>query len=109
MTDDPRYLRPGGGYTGSLKYAMRSPEEHFEPEPLSAFEQAELSARSRNLFEVARAEEIAKAQTRSRCNRLRELEIEARRRAVDPTKALAEIERGMSMLEQLVRGTLSAA
>lgn len=102
----PRYLKPTGGYTTSWNYAMRSPEEFFEPEPITVLEQAELSARARTLFEMSRAEELAKAETRSRCNRLRTLEIEARRKAIDPTRALAQIERGMMMLEQMVRGTI---
>jgi hypothetical protein len=106
-------MRPGGGYTFDPRYAMRSPdgvveELLLEPEPLSKAEQSDLSARARSFFEITRAEEIAKAETRSRCNRLRELEGEARRRSVDPTRAVTQIERGMSMLEQLVRGTIAA-
>lgn len=92
------------GYTNRLDMAMPA-----EPEAVSESVQADFSARSRSFFEVARADELAKQQTRSRCNRLRELEIEARHKAIDPTRPLAEIERGMSMLEQMVRGTVAAA
>lgn len=100
MTDF-RFLHKDSSHGYTTKLAASLPHE---PEAVTEFEQAEMSARARSLFEIQRADEIAKAETRSRCSRLRQLEVEARKRRIDPTRALAEIERGMGMLERIVMG-----
>lgn len=105
IMEAPRLLHQHSefGYTHDPSKAMR-----MEPEAVPQEVQSELSNRSRQVFEVTRAEDLARAETRSRVNRLRQFESEVRRRNLDPSRALGYVERGIDMLEQMARGTFAA-
>ena len=97
--DSPRLLhrRSEKGYTRSTEIAL-----HEEPEAISEVEQLEMSKRARDTFEVARAEELAKKQTKSRCHRLKEAESLARRKSVDVQRYIVAIEGEITAIERLV-------
>jgi hypothetical protein len=87
------------GYTPVSYLAM-----HSDPgEAISEEEQTEMSRDANSVFDITRAEEKAKKETRSRCNRLREAEIAARRKCIDVHRHISQIERELGLMEQLIR------
>jgi hypothetical protein len=103
VADRPRLLARQAGrrhpqqYTDQVSAAL--PEE---PEAIDADTQARYAAESRRTFEVLKAEEVATKATRSRTNKLRQLETEARRKRVDVTRHVATIDRALVEMHRLV-------
>ena len=103
VADRPRLLARQDGkrhpqqYTSSTAAALSG-----EPEAIPEDEQAKISDDARRRWQVLKAEELARKQTRSRVNRLRQPENEARKRSVDIHKFVAEIERQIGLIQQRV-------
>lgn len=105
--DDPRLLARDStkGYTDWPGRALKAgpTNEDVEPEAIPEDVQAEYSAKARQTFEVIKAEEVARKQSRSRCGRLARVDKDARKRHVDIHKHIAEIERQIALAEQLLQ------
>jgi hypothetical protein len=73
-----------------------------EPEAISEEAQRQLSDEARRRWQVVKGEELARKASRSRCNRLKNVDIAARDKGVDIHRFLVEIERQIASAEQLV-------
>jgi hypothetical protein len=62
----------------------------------------EYSAEARRRWQVVKAEELARKECRSRCGRLKQVDMTARKRGVDIHRHLAAIDREIGLAEQLV-------
>jgi hypothetical protein len=103
VADRPRLLARQAGRRNPQQY-VDDPARALphEPEAIDEATQARYAAESRRTFEVLKAEEIAAKATRSRTNRLKQLEAEARRRRVDVTRHVATIDRALVEMHRLV-------
>jgi hypothetical protein len=103
VADRPRLLHRSSirGYTDQKNQALRSGRE-LEPEAIPEELQREYSAEARRRWQVLKGEELARKQTRSRCNRLRQLENEARKRSIDIHRFVVEIDRQIGLIQQRV-------
>jgi hypothetical protein len=103
VADDPRLLARHSprGYVDHPSRALRSGGE-VEPEAVDEETQRRFSDEARQRYEIARAEEIARKQCRSRRGRLQKVTQDARRKHIDISKQLIHIEKEIAIAEQLV-------
>lgn len=73
-----------------------------EPEAVPDEAQQRLSDDARNRWSVVKAEELARKASRSRCNRLKNVDMAARDKGVDIHRHLVAIERELGLAERLV-------
>jgi hypothetical protein len=106
VPDDPRLLARSStkGYTDFPGRALRSGPHgaDLEPEAIPEELQREYSDEAARRWQVLKGEELARKQTRSRCNRLRQLENEARKRSIDIHRFVVEIDRQIGLIQQRV-------
>ena len=97
--DDPRLLARDSskGYVNHPSRAVFA-----EPEAIPEEVQQRLSDEARNRWSVMKAEEVARKASRSRCNRLKNVDIAARDNGVDIHRHLVAIERELGLAERLV-------
>jgi hypothetical protein len=84
-------------YTSSTAHAIGDAGEAI-PEDA----QQEISDEARRKWSVLKAEELARKETRSRCNRLRQFEQRAQKKQIDVHRHIAAIEREIEAIRQLV-------
>jgi hypothetical protein len=101
--DRPRFLARQDGHRHPSQY-VDNPASALphEPEAVPEDVQCRFSAESRRRWQVMRAEEIAAKATRSRTNKLKQLETEARRKRVDVHRHLAAIDKELTAMQALV-------
>lgn len=101
--DKPRYLARQAGHYHPEQYtenpAIGLPHE---PEPVAEEAQRQFSDESRRRWQVLKGEELARKESKSRREKLKQVEMAARDRHIDVHRFLVEIDRQIRAMQELV-------
>jgi hypothetical protein len=100
--DHPRLLarRSELGYIPSASQAL-----HGEPEAVSEATQRQLSVEARTKFAEARADPLARADSKRWLDRLRRAEMRARSKGIDIHKMQIEVRRNVVLMEEAIEAS----
>jgi hypothetical protein len=100
--DPPRLLarRSEQGYVTSPAVALPR-----EPEAVDEETQRQISTEARLRFAETRSDELARADSKRWCNRLKQAEMRARSKGVDIHKLQIEVRRAVVAMEVAIEGT----
>jgi hypothetical protein len=101
--DRPRLLhrRSELGYTTSTSQAV-----HGEPEAVDEESQRQISVQARTRFAETRSDELARADSKRWCNRLKQAEMRARslHKSAEIHKFQVEVRRNIVLMEETLEG-----